>query len=210
MNYSDARLQVFDTVHKVLAAGLIYLSAGNISLRVGEDALAITPGALLYDEMRAEDIAIMGLDGTSIDAPLAPSSEMPMHTRLLREFDDIHAIVHTHSIYALTFAMLGETVPVANTEIYFVGGPIPVAPWACPGTETPGSEAVTLFREHTGLKVVLLRNHGLLAIGANLQDAYSAAYTAERGLQAYYQSLQIGKPILLSSAQIDELKTRYS
>lgn len=208
-NYAVVRQQIFDMVRKAVAADLIYLSAGNISVRVGNNALAITPSGIAYDDLHPEQIAIMSLDGTAIDAPYAPSSEMPMHSHILQKFDRINAIIHTHSSYAVTFAMLGETIPVANLELFFVGAPIPVAPWACPGTLSAGIEAATLLGQQTDLEVVLLRNHGLIAVGETLQKAFTAALSAECGLRAYHQSLQVGQPNILSQEQIDEIRERY-
>lgn len=210
MTRQAARLQVYEIVQKAVDAGLIYLSAGNVSVRCGEDAVAITPAGVSYDVLRPEQIAIVSMDGKPLDAPFAPSSETPMHTHLLREFEHIGAVVHTHSRFAVTFAMLGDAIPPVNLELFFVGAPLPVAPWACPGTDAPGVEAAALLRQRPELQVVLLRNHGLLAVGESLHAAYAAAVTAEHGMQTYHQSLQIGEPQSLTAAQMQAIRERYS
>jgi L-fuculose-phosphate aldolase len=209
MDYTDIRQQVFDAVQQAVEAGLIYLSAGNISARVDANTIAITPGGVKYKHLRPEQIAIVDVEGNVIDAPNKPSSETPMHTALFRAFPHVNAVFHTHSSYAITFAMLGQPVPVANLELLVVGAPIPVAPWACPGTAAPGIEATKLFRAHPSLKVVLLRNHGLLAIGDSLDSAFDMAFDAEQGMRTYHQSLQVGTPNTLTDAQIQEVKDVY-
>lgn len=209
MQFANIREQICAMVQTAVEANLVYLSAGNISLRIDDNVVAITPSGIKYTALQPDHIAIVDLDGNPIDAPYNPSSETPMHTHLLRKLPDVNAIFHTHSSYAITFAMLGKPIPVVNLELFVVGAPIPVAPWACPGTEAPGEAASNLFVAHPDLKVVLLRNHGLVAIGKTLEQAFDMAFDAEQGLKTYHQSLQIGQPMALSETQMDEIRAVY-
>jgi ribulose-5-phosphate 4-epimerase/fuculose-1-phosphate aldolase len=210
MSYQDIRNQIYENTQEAVAAGLIYLSAGNISARVDESTVAITPGGIRYTDLRPEHIAIVDLNGEPVDAPQRPSSETPMHTHLYRAFPEVGAVYHTHSPFAITFAMLGQAVPPTNLELFTVGAPVPVAPWACPGTEAPGEEAARLLRAQPGLKAVLLRNHGLLAIGKNLSDAFAMAFDAEQGMRYHHQAMQVGTPHELNADQIEEIKAAYA
>lgn len=210
MKYFEARREIFSMTQEAVAAGLIYLSAGNISVRIDDNLIAITPSGIKYKNLQPEQIAIVDLDGKLVDGSHRPSSEVPMHTHVFQQMPAVNAIFHTHSSYAITFAMLGKTIPVANLELFTVGAPLPVAPWACPGTEQPGIEAVKFFQERSKLKVVLLRNHGLLAIGGSLENAFDMAFDAEQGLRTYHQSLMVGKPLLLDQDQIAEVRDVYS
>ncbi len=209
MDYEEIRQQVYETTMQALKLDLIYLSAGNISARAGENAVAITPSGIKYDELKPEDVAIVDLDGNIIDAPRKPSSETPMHTYVMKHRPSVNAICHTHSPFAITFAILGKTVPQCNLELWYVGGPIPVAPWACPGTLMPGEEATKLLDAHPELGVVLLRNHGLLAVGGSLPGALDMAFNAETGMKTYHQALQVGQPVHLEPSQIAEVNAVY-
>lgn len=209
MDYTEIQQQVYKTVMQAQEAGLVRLSAGNISARAGEGLVAITPSGISYERLKPEHIAIIDLDGKPVHAPHNPSSETPMHTAILRSLPQVNAICHTHSPHAITFAMLGREVPMANLELYACGAPIPVAPWACPGTAAAGVVSVKVFKSRPALKVLLLRNHGLVSIGKSLEEAFEMAYNAEFGLRTYYQALVIGRPVAFTPAQIAEIRRVY-
>jgi len=208
MNYTTVRTQVLETVMEANRVGLIRLSAGNISARFEDNLVAITPSGVNYKDLRAEQISIVNLDGDLLEG-LPASSETPMHTAIYRYLPQVQAICHTHSPYAISFAMLGQPVPLVNLEMMSVGAPIPVAPWACPGTPKAGEVTVDIFRQRPELKVILLRNHGLVAIGKSLENAFAMAFDAEFGLQTYHLALQVGTPNELNETQLTEIKTRY-
>lgn len=210
MNYTTVREEVYETVMKARAAGLIRLSAGNISARTEEGLVAITPSGIQYDVLRPEEIAIVDLDGKPVDAPRKPSSETPMHTAIYRNLPNVGAICHTHSPYAITFATLGKEVPMISIELFTCGAPIPVAPWACPGTAGAGVVTVEIFRSRPDLKICLLRNHGLVSIGKDLGNAFELALDAEVGMQIYYQTLQIGQPEIMTQDYIDQIRVSYA
>jgi L-fuculose-phosphate aldolase len=209
MNYQSAREQVYAATMQAVEYGLIYLSAGNISLRLDENTVAMTPSAIKYDQLRPQDIAIITLEGQVIDGEHRPSSETPMHTHILKHMPDVKAICHTHSPFAITFATLGRSIPVFCLEMVYCGGEIPVANWACPGTDAPGHEALRLLEANPGLKVVLLRNHGLIATGNSLTDAIETAFNAETAMKIYHQALQIGEPAPLTPEQLAEIHSVY-
>ena len=208
MKYATIRQQVHETVMEANQVGLIRLSAGNISARMDENLVAITPSGVKYKRLQPEEISIVDLDGNLVDG-LPPSSETPMHTAIYRHLAEVQSICHTHSPYAISFAMLGKEVPLVNLELLVVGAPVPVAPWACPGTPKAGEVTVAIFRARPGLKAILLRNHGLVAIGQSLENAFEMAYDAEVGFQTYHQALMVGEPVVLNETQIMEIKTRY-
>jgi len=208
MSYQAIREQLLDTVIRATEVNLIHMSAGNKSTRTGDGLVAITPRGIKYREMTAKDISIIDLDGNLIEGP-TPSSETPMHTAIYRHFPAIGSVCHTHSTFAITFAMLGEDIPMANLELLACGAPIPVAPWACPGTPRAGEVVVEIFSSRPELKVILLKKHGLVAIGSNLEEAFDMAFNAELGLQAYHQALQLGKPEPITVEQLVEIVAAY-
>ena len=209
MNYQNTREQLLKTVIKAQAVDLIRMSAGNISIRMEDGLAAITPSGIKYHDITLEDISIVDLDGKLIEGP-KPSSETPMHTAIYRNLPGVGSICHTHSTFAITFAMLGEDIPMAYLELVVCGAPIPVAPWACPGTPKAGDVAVEIFNRRPELRAILLRKHGLVAIGASLDHAFDMAFNAEVGFQAYYQSLQLGEPEPITDEQLAEIKISYN
>ncbi|NPV86263.1 MAG: class II aldolase/adducin family protein [Anaerolineae bacterium] len=210
MDYRPIREKVHATVMLLKQAGLVRLSAGNISARADDGKIAITPSGVRYDLLQPDDIAIVNLNGERVDAPLKPSSETPMHIAIYKNLPDVGAICHTHSPFAISFAMAAREIPVVNLELFLCGAPIPVTEWACPGTARAGEVAVQVFTSRPGLRACLLRSHGLIAIGKNLDHAFELAYDAEVGMQTYYQAMQIGTPQEITREQIDEILRAYA
>lgn len=208
-SYSEIRNALYATVMEAVSANLIRASAGNISVRTDDGHVAITPAAIKYKQLKPEQIAIVDLQGNHIDGPNRASSETPMHTAILRNCPHINAICHTHSVYGMTFAVLGEEIPMVNLELYVCDAPIPVAPWACPGSTAAGEVTVDIFNSRRALKGLLLRSHGVVAVGSDLEGALAAAMDIETGAQVYYQARQLGQPLLLSAAQQEEIASVY-
>lgn len=195
-------------VRKGCQDGLIRLSAGNFSTRISDNRAAITPSGILYQSMEIDDISIVDLEGETVAGP-PPSSETPMHLAIYREIARASSICHTHSIYAMVCAMLGDEIPLMSIELMVCGAPIPVAPWATPGTNRAGEVAVKTFQSRENLQVMLLRQHGLLTIGNSMDQAYTMAINAETGLEVYYKTSLLGEIKPFTSEQIKEIQQVY-
>ena len=209
MTYMEVRQQLFLIVQKAVTAGLVRNSTGNFSMRTSNGYVAITPSNIKYDQLKPEEITIVDLDGKHIDGLCKASSETPMHTTILRNLPHVGAVCHTHSPYAMTFAVVGQEIPMVNTELLVCGAPIPVAEWTTPGTAACGELAVEFFKGRPELKVVLLRNHGTAVIGENIDQAFAHAYDVEIAAQVYYQALQVGSPIIITPEQVKEIYDLY-
>jgi ribulose-5-phosphate 4-epimerase/fuculose-1-phosphate aldolase len=210
MKFMKLREQVYRTTMDLCEVGLIRLSAGNISARHQDSHIAITPSGMLYSIMRPRDIVIVDPNGQVIDGDMKPSSETPMHAALYSRLPNVGAVIHTHSLYAMVFAITGVEIPVTCLEILAVGGPVPVAPYACPGSKEAGLIAAECFLSHPVLKALMLRNHGLIALGENLEKAFQVSFNCEIGAQVYHNALQIDRlPVSLTGEQIDEINQTY-
>jgi L-fuculose-phosphate aldolase len=195
-------------IHQGCQDGLIRLSAGNFSTRVSNNLAAITPSGILYRSMKIDDISIVDLEGETVAGP-PPSSETPMHMAIYREIAKASSICHTHSTYAMVCAMLGDEIPLMSIELMVCGAPIPVAPWATPGTNRAGEVAVKTFQSRENLQVLLLRQHGLLTIGSSMEQAYTMAVNAEIGLEVYYKTSLLGEAKPFTPKQIKEIQEVY-
>jgi L-ribulose-5-phosphate 4-epimerase len=209
LEFADIRQQVLDTVKKMCVADLIRMSAGNVSARVQSDYLAITPTSLSYDIMKPEDIVIVDLDGKVVEGKLRPTSEIALHTAIMRSRPGVNAVVHTHSVYSMSFAIANRSIPMVCTEGAFVGGEVPVARYATPGTPDVAESALEALNANPEVCAALLRNHGLVAIGSSLTGAWETAYKVEVEAQAYYQALQLGHPTPITLEQYNEIKAVY-
>lgn len=173
---------------------------GNLSVRRG-DSVAITPSGVPYDQIDPGDVPVVSLDGRHLAGEFAPSSETPMHRHIYRRFD-AGAIVHVHSPWATTLAVLREPVPPVHYMIALAGDRVPVADYATYGTETLAQNAVEAM-ESAGSDACLLANHGLVATAERAASALEMAETVESIARVYCQARAFGSPELLSAAQLE-------
>lgn len=211
MKYQEIREEVVATAKQMLAEGLVTITAGNISIRVpGENILAITPSGRPYDTMKPEDVPIVTLDGRVVDGKFKPSSETPMHTMIMRELPDVNAVVHTHSLYALAFAVVHKPIPViCNEGLLARSMSVLVTEYGVPGTEEIGQKALEALSLQPGSKAVLLANHGLLTVGTSIREAYVVASNVETEAKVYQLALTIGDPVPLTGEQLQAIYRRY-
>jgi L-fuculose-phosphate aldolase len=185
------------------AAGLNQGTSGNISVRY-KDVLLITPSATPYDSMTPQTIAAMPLNGEygSWSGPMKPSTEWRFHFDIVKSRPDVGAIVHTHSTYATVLAIARKEIPACHYMIAAFGGAtIRCAGYARYGTKELSDLAVKALEGRNGC---LLANHGMLAVGANLEKAMWLAVELETLARQYYLSLALGNPFILSDEQIAE------
>jgi L-fuculose-phosphate aldolase len=168
-----------DIVHyaKLMEAnGLVIGTAGNISVRI-DNTMYITPSALPYAEMEEEDILEVDLvSGAVLAGKRKPSTETPMHSSIYKHNSRIKAIVHTHSTYATMFACAHIPIPIVHYIAADIGNQIAVAPYARYGSEQLAINAVNTLGDNNG---VLLANHGVIAVGETLKDAFRRAEAIE-------------------------------
>lgn len=202
MILAHVRAQVVEHAQRLRRDGLATLTSGNISAREG-DLVAISPSGLDYDQYRPELICVVGQDGSPVDTPLRPSTELPMHLAAYRG-TGAGAVVHTHSRFATTLACseLAE-LPAIHYLIASLGGPVRRTPYAMPGSE----ELARLMDE--GLRdrhAVLLGNHGSVTVGSDLRQAYDRSVLLEWLCTVYHQALAVpGGPLLLTGEQLAEM-----
>lgn len=211
MGIREIREELVDTARQMMADGLVTLTAGNLSVRVpGEDAMAITPTSRPYGSMKPEDVPILGLDGRVIEGDLRPSSETPMHLIVYRQRPDVNAVVHTHSPYALAFAVAHQPIPLVSLEgLAARSMEVLVAEYGEPGTEEIGRRALEALNRQPGSLAVLLANHGLLAVGRSLSEAYSVASGLETEALVYHLALSLGNPVRITEEQADAIRRGY-
>lgn len=186
--------------------GLVVLTAGNVSVRSG-DLVAITPGSFDYDELTPERICVIHLDGAVAEARLTPSSEVPMHLAVYNAVPEARAVVHTHAPYASALSTVVDELPALHYLIAELGGPVRVAPYA-----TFGSEALaeSVARALEGRTAALLGNHGTIAFGDTLDEAYSRTVLLEWLSALYLRSSLLGEPRLLPDEEIDRVTQKLA
>ena len=163
--------------------------------------------------MYAADImCVVDADGNQFEGPYRPSSETPMHTVIMKTMPWVNAIIHTHSPYAMTFAVLGEPIAVVSVEGLKFGAPLiyPTDGFITPGSSDMGHAILTAAGKPDAAKnAVLLRNHGLVVMGETMAQALELAQSAELTARVYYQARAVGNPARLTREQITRAAGQY-
>jgi L-fuculose-phosphate aldolase len=204
---SDAvlRARIVATARRMNAIGINQGSSGNVSARVA-DGFLVTPSGIPYEELEDADVVHVAMDGRATGRR-APSSEWRLHRDLYARRSEAGAVVHTHSPYATTLACLGRGIPAFHYEVAFAGGSdIRCAPYRTFGTQEL-SDAVCAAIE--GRRACLLGQHGVVAFGADLDDALRLASKVEALARLYWQALQIGEPHLLDEEEMARVVERF-
>ncbi len=185
---------------KMNRSGLNRGTSGNISVRHG-DGLLITPTSMAYEDMCVEDIVRLDETGAPHGRNEA-SSEWRFHRDILQSRRDVNAVVHAHPVACTTLAILGKSIPPLHYMVAVCGGPdIRCAPYAIFGSEELSRHAVAALEGRTAC---LLAHHGMIAVGATLEQAMWRAEEVEALAAQYHGCLALGQePPLLTAAQID-------
>lgn len=209
MRAEESRHEVAEFSKRMLKDRLTSGTSGNISkLDEQSGLIAITPSGVDYEKLTPEMITLVDLDGEVVEGEYVPSTETPMHTHIYRKRPETRAIVHTHSMYAMTLAVLGRGIPVMHYMVLPLGGPVPVAEYAVYGSEQLAENAVRALG--AGRKAVLLSNHGAVTVGRSLDEAYKNAVLLEYMAELYWRTLLAGEPRLLTGAEIEEVSAKLA
>lgn len=186
---------------------LVVGTAGNVSVRAG-DRIAVTPSGVGYDQLTPGVVGVHGLDGSPLEAPLEPTSELPLHLAVYAAFPAAGAVVHTHSVAATALSCLVDEVPPVHYYTALFGGVVRVAPYREYGTEALAEVTVAAL---DGRTACLLGNHGAIAIGDTLAQAYDRALYLEWLCDVALRALSSGRPPrLLDADQLAAVATRVA
>jgi L-fuculose-phosphate aldolase len=181
-------------------------TSGNASARFG-DGLLITPSGIPPAQLKPEAIVYLDQQGPASQGELKPSSEWQMHRDIYIQRADAKGIVHCHSRYATTLACAGRPIPSMHYMVGVSGkNTVPLAPYALFGS--PALARAVIATLNGGL-ACLMANHGLIALGRDLDRALVIAEQIEEQAAVYWGALLVGGPTLLSAAQMDEVFKQF-
>ena len=207
MKNLDQRNQIIEYSIKLNSTNLSPLRSGNISLRGKEDdkeGYLITPSGKKYETLKAEDIVFMGLNEELRDTSNQnPSSEWRFHRDIYLNKKEAHAIVHAHSPHATAVSSHGKTIPPFHYMIALAGGEdIKCADYATFGTEELSNNVIKALEKRSAC---LMSNHGQVAFGKNLEDAFELAQEVENICHQYTIALKLGQPKILSFEEMKKV-----
>ena len=204
------REEVCELHAELVANGLVSWTSGNLSARVPDtELMAIKASGVAYDALTPEAIVLCDLQGELVEGQLAPSSDAATHAYVYRHMPEVGGVAHTHSPYATAWAARAEPIPCVLTAMADeFGGDIPVAPFALVGGDDIGREIVDTL-ESSRSPAVLMRNHGVFALGETPRDAVKAAVMCEDVARTVHLARSLGAIERLAQERIDALYERY-
>lgn len=208
MDMREARELLVEYGKRMSADRLSTGTSGNLSIYDPDSGLmAITPSGMDYASTTPADIVVTDLDAHVVEGTRKPSSEWALHTLFYRSHPEARAVVHTHSIYCTTMAVLGLPIRAVHYAIADAGtAEVPCAPYRLFGTRELAEEAVRVCGES---RAVLLGNHGLVACGRDMAAAYSLACNLEFVAELQWRAMAVGTPRVLTETEMAEAVERF-
>jgi L-fuculose-phosphate aldolase len=205
MSAAGLAATVLATARAMNASGINRGSAGNVSASWNEGFL-VTPTGLDCDEMQPGDIVPMAMDG-SWHGARKPSSEWRFHRDIYATRPEAGAVVHAHAPFATALACLRTDMPPFHYMIArFGGSTVRCAAYATFGTQELSDAALAALEDRAAC---LLANHGMLVFGRDLRHALDLAIEFESLCEQYWRALQVGRPVLLSDAEMEVVLEKF-
>ncbi len=199
----EAKEQIVEFGRLAAEKGFVIATEGNLSTLVEPDVLWITPADLNKGRLTTSVLAKIKLDGTVVGGQGSPSSEAKMHLRVYMENPEVRGVVHCHPLYATSFGIAGIALDAPLlAEPMMALGPVPVAHYAKPGTYDVPDSIAPFCNDYNA---VLLSNHGALAWGRDLQEAYYRMEIMETYAKFMFLNRFLGRARPLSNRQLAEL-----
>jgi L-fuculose-phosphate aldolase len=199
IDLEQMREEVARKCREIAAEGVAVGGAGNVSVRAGEDRVLITRANVRFEQATADDITILTLDGEVVSGA-RPSSETGLHLGIYRR-SEVGAVVHTHGQRSVAVGLVLDEIPMVHYNVLRLGGRIPTVPYFVFGSQDLAD--ATGKAVAAGANAVLLRNHGSVACGANLETAIENSAMLEWICDVYIAARSLGEPALLT---IDDLE----
>jgi L-fuculose-phosphate aldolase len=202
----NLRSEIVAVGQRMSSSGLSPGKSGNLSVRV-DGGMLITPTGIPYTEMRAGDIVEVRADGRVHPGQRVASSEWRVHLAVYKARPDVGAIVHTHSLNATALSCLHRGIPAFHYMVAEFGGErVVCAPYATYGSEELARFAVKALGPRNAC---LLANHGSIALGDSVRQAYDRAAALEAPAAQYARALQIGRPRILSGREMARVIEKF-
>ena len=202
-SHAILRERMVEIGRRLYDQGLIAAADGNISCRLPDGKVLITPSGKAKGRLSPDDLVIIDLSGKVVAGSHDPSSEYKMHTAFYTVRDNIRAVVHAHPVYCTAYAVAGmDLVQPILPEVLLSIGEIPLAEYGAPSTSELAASVERLARDHD---TILLRSHGLVAAGGDLEEAYNRIELAEHFARILHAAEAIGGARTLSDEQVEAL-----
>jgi L-fuculose-phosphate aldolase len=187
---SYAKSVVCEAGKRLLRENLVSGTWGNLSLRIDEASMVITPSGMPYEALSPDDMVVVNYKTLAWEGKNKPSSELKLHAAIYIERKDIHAVIHTHQPSASTVAAARREVPPILDDMAQIIGPnVRVASYALPNTKKIVRKTIRALR---GRNAALMANHGAVCIGHDMDEAFVVSQVLEKACRAFIEAEFLG------------------
>ena len=194
---------MLDLYHRGLVAGV----GGNVSARLPEKKeIWITPSGLYRPGLKTKELVKIDLEGNVLEGIFKPSIEWPLHVGIYKRRTDVNAVIHAHNPVTTGLALVGIKPRPITPEVVAMLGDVPIVEYVCPGTK---ELADRIGREIVGRRILIMQNHGVVAVGRDLTETIATVEILEEVSVTTLAACLVGKPKTLPASQIELIKKVY-
>jgi L-fuculose-phosphate aldolase len=202
-NIYKARRDIIHVCKRIYDRGYVASNDGNVSVRLSENRVLITPTGRSKGFLTESDLIIVDMEGKVVSGKARPSSESKIHTVLYKVRPDVKGVVHAHPVTATGFAVAGiALMHCVLPEIVLTVGQVPIAEYGTPSTMELPEAVIKLIHEHDAF---LLENHGALTLGPDVISAYHKMESVEHFAQISLVARMLGGERVLSETRVKQL-----
>ena len=203
----QVKAAVLDAAKLMYERGLVEGTAGNVSGRVAEDRVVVTPSSISYRAMTLEDLVLVDLDGAVVEGERSPTSEKALHLECYRSYPEVQGVVHCHARYASMFAVAHRDIPAGIDEfVIYIGGDVPCAAYRQSGTDELATEVASHLKDRSA---ALMANHGMVCVGKSVDDALHSALVVEHNAQIMWGAEALGGVVALPEKAVTDFTNVY-
>jgi L-ribulose-5-phosphate 4-epimerase len=199
-----------EIIHAALALKeyrLIALSGGNVSIRMPNNNILVTPSGMLYETMVTSDVVVLDSEGKVIEGTRKVSVDIEALLYMYKKLPHVNAIIHTHQVYASAVGAVYDELPAIVTTLPNAClGPIKVAPFTSAASLDMGVVAVDYLKDR---RAVILKSHGVLTVGGTLKEALYSAVYLEDAAKTFIMAKVLGNPVILTEEQVSEAVGKF-
>ena len=189
-NRDSLKKQILDGGERLLKEGLVARTWGNISIRVDDTHMLITPSGRPYEELTPDDIVLVNYHTSKHEGTVKPSSEKELHCEIYRTRKEVQAVIHTHQTNAsVVAAARREVPPILDDMTQIIGPTVRVADYALPSTKKITKRTVKALK---GRNAALMANHGAVCVGRDLDEAFVVCQVLEKACKAFIEGEFLG------------------
>ncbi len=203
METQNLKESLLKTCRRLAEHGFVAATDGNVSARLPDGTILVTPSGRNKADLEIEELIIVGMDGRIVSGIGRPSTEFAMHSFIYGAKPDVRAVVHAHPPFATAFA--AARIPLDSLvfpEVIAALGIIPLAEYATPSTSEVVSSIAPLAKDYDA---IMLANHGVVTCGGSLDDAYNKMEKVEHTARIAYIVRQLGGAKELTREEIERL-----